>query len=136
MIALEWNTSMLVDVLERFQSEDGGNQSIAFRMALKDQVKRHFPTAIYHDTFEARYGRPAPELSDCRQSASDQPTAEALGYAEVLALKQMDRMEIYGGFATHETIHPLQSVGGYWSAVLDRLMPDVLSDADCSPCCL
>src|SRR5262249_46785848 len=56
----------------------------------------------------------------------DQPTAEALGYAGLLAFKQMDRMEIMGGFATHDRFLHLHRLASYWSAVLDRLQPDVL----------
>src|SRR5262249_11513442 len=81
---------------------------------------------IYHDTFDARYGRPAPELSDMPPCVLDATSADALGYAQVLALKQMDRMEIMGGFAIEDRFIHFHRLAGYWSAVLNQLQPDVL----------
>ena len=61
-----------------------------------------------------------------RRSIIDQPMAEALSFAEVMALKQMDRVEMMGKFATHDQFIHFHRLVGYWSALLDRLLPDVL----------
>ena len=56
----------------------------------------------------------------------DQPLAQALGFAQVIALKQMDRMDASGGFALHDRITHFHRLAGYWSAVFDLLRPDLL----------
>lgn len=56
----------------------------------------------------------------------DQPMAEALGYHQLMALRQMDRLELLGGFSLRERLFHFHRLVGYWSAVLDRLQPDVL----------
>ena len=104
VIALEWNLPMLVEVLVELSKGYDWQPVYCVSEGTRDLVKRHFPEAIYHDTVDARFGRPAPELSDLAPAIIDQPTAEALGYAQVIALKQMDRMELAGSFALHDRI--------------------------------
>ena len=90
-------------------------------------MKQHFPSIIYQETNDARFGQPAAEFADIGASGIiDQPTAEALGYVEVMALRQMDRLELLGGFPLRERILHFHRLVAYWSAVFDRLRPDVL----------
>jgi Capsule polysaccharide biosynthesis protein len=124
-IVLEWHEPMLIEVLAELKAH-GWQTLYCVSYQLEDHVRRHFPEAVYHDTFDARYGRPPGALADLPWSGIDQATAEALGYAQVIALKQMDRMEIMGGFATHDRFIHFHRLASYWSAVFDRLRPDVL----------
>jgi hypothetical protein len=127
MIALEWNLPMLIEVLVELSQRYRWRPVYCVSEGTRELLKRHFPTAIHHDTVDARAGRPAPEFADIAAHAIiDQPTAEALGYAEVMALKQMDRMELLGGFTLHDRFLHFHRLVAYWSAVFDRLQPDVL----------
>src|SRR5438477_488501 len=83
------NVSLLIDVLVALSADHGWEPVYCVSYGLQDKFKRHFPSGIYHDTHDARYGRPAPDLAGMPLSVLDQPAAEALGYAQVLALKQM-----------------------------------------------
>ena len=56
----------------------------------------------------------------------DQPTAETLGYAQVTAFKQMDRLAIMDSFLMHERFVHFHRLVSYWSQVLYRLQPDLL----------
>ena len=126
VIALEWNTTMLIDILVELSARYDWQPIYCVSTGTQDYLKERFPFAIYHDTYDARYDRPPPELADMLRATIDQPTAEALCFAEVMALKQMDRMEMMGGFATHDRFIHFHRLAGYWSALLDRLRPDVL----------
>jgi len=117
---------MLVEVLVELSKTYGWEPVYCVSHRLREQIKRYFPSAIYHETGDARYGRFAPELAKMLPIIIDQPTAEALAYAEVMALKQMDRMELFGGFPTHDRIIHFNRLVGYWFAVFERLQPDVL----------
>jgi Capsule polysaccharide biosynthesis protein len=126
VIAFEWNIPMLIEVLAELSSQHGWQTLYCVSKRTEALVKRHFPSAIYHDTHDARYGRPAPELADLPWTSLDQPGAEALGYAQVTALKQMDRLALMDGFSMHERMLHFHRLIAYWSQVLDRLQPDVL----------
>src|SRR5262245_19030743 len=125
-MALEWNSWSLVEVLVELAEKHGWDPVYCVSYGNEDAFKRRFPAAIYHDTFHARYGRPPAELADLRRNLVDQRTAEALGYATTLALKQMDRMEFMGGFSLRDRFIHFHRLAGYWAAVLDRFQPDVL----------
>src|SRR5262249_20780634 len=99
VIALEWNVSMLIDVLVELSVGHNWEPIYCVSLGTREQLKRRFPSAIYQDTYDARFGRAPPELADMRPVVIDQPTAEVLGYAQVTALKQMERMNILGDFA-------------------------------------
>jgi len=126
VVALEWNSPMLIEVLVELSKRYGWQPVYCVSEGTRELLKRRFPGAVYHDTVDARFGRPAPELADIPLAVLDQPAAEALGYAEIITLKQMDRMELLGGFALHDRITHFHRLAGYWSAVFDRLRPDVL----------
>jgi hypothetical protein len=126
VLALEWNLPMLVDVLVELSSRYGWEIVYCVSEGTETQFRRHFPNAVYHDTVDARYGRPPQELRDMPPGSLDQPTFEALGAIQLLALKQMYRQELLGGFALHDRMILLNRLAGYWSAVLDRFQPDVL----------
>lgn len=126
LIAFEWNTPMLIDVLAELSAQHGWQTAYCVSYGLEQRVKSHFPSAVYHETFDARYGRPPAELANLSPIGIDQPTAEALGYAATIALKQMDRMEIMGGFPTHDRFIHFHRLASYWTAVFDRLQPDLL----------
>src|SRR5438105_15697997 len=80
-IVLEFNIPMLIDVLVDLSQNSGWNPVYVVSNYTKDRVKHHFPSAIYQDTIDARYGRAAADLADMTASAvMDQATAEALGY--------------------------------------------------------
>jgi Capsule polysaccharide biosynthesis protein len=126
-IVLECTTPMLIDVVVELSQHYGWNPVYITSNYTQDLVKRHLPSAVYQETVDARYGRPVPELADITSAGIiDQPTSEALGYAEVMALKQMDRMELLGGFSLRERFLHFHRLVNYWSAVFDRLRPDVL----------
>jgi hypothetical protein len=126
-IACELNDQMLIDVLVRLAAHHNWNPIYCVSSYQHDLLKEHFPSIIYHETNDARYGRPAQEFADLGAPAIiDQPVAEALGYVQVNALKQMDRMELLGGFTLRERIHLFHRLVTYWTAVFDRLKPDVL----------
>jgi hypothetical protein len=124
--ALEWHDPMMINVLVQLSKRYGWEVQYCTSFQTGDLFRQHFPSAIYHESYDARYGRPPPELAALPWSGIDQPTAEALGYATVLALKQMSRMEIMGGFATHDRFVHFHRLASYWSAVFDRLQPDVV----------
>jgi hypothetical protein len=118
---------MLIDVLVSLAAHHNWNPVYCVSSYKRDLLKEHFPSIIYHETNDARYGRPAPELAHLGAPAIlDQPAAEALGYVQVNALKQMDRMELLGGFTLRERVHLFHRLVSYWTAVFDRLKPDVL----------
>jgi hypothetical protein len=126
VVALEWNLPMLIDVLVELSKRYGWELVYCVSEGTETQFKRHFPSAIYHDTVDARFGRPPPELRDMPVGTIDQPTFEALGSMQLLALKQMNRQELLGGFALHDRIILFNRLTGYWSAVFDKFQPDVL----------
>ena len=126
-IVFEYCVPMLIDVVVRLSQQYGWVPVYFISNASRDLVKKHFPSAIYQETNDARFGRPAPELPDIGATAVlDQPMAEALAYAEVNALKQMDRMELLCGFSIRERFLHFHRLVNYWNAVFDRLKPDVL----------
>lgn len=125
-IALEWNTPALVEVLAALSTDYGWEPVYCVGARQQGRLSQIFPAAIYHETHDARYARPPQNLADLQPAALDQPTAEAIGYAQVMALKQMDRMELLGGFALHDRILHFHRLAGYWTAVLDHFAPDVL----------
>ena len=126
VMAIEWNVPMLVRVLVELRDRHGWHTVYCVSEGTHELVRRHFPQAIWHDTVDARFGRPARELADMRLAVLDQPTAEALGYVQVLALRQMDRLELAGTFALRDRMKLFHRLFGYWSAVLDRLSPHVI----------
>lgn len=118
---------MLIEMLGVLSKQYGWEPVYVVSTSARELVKERFPDAIYQESPDARYCRPVPELPDLKAPAIiDQPLAEAMAYAEVNALKQMDRMELLGGFPLHERIQHFHRVATYWSAVLDRLRPDVI----------
>jgi hypothetical protein len=126
-IAFEFNVPMLVDVLVELTQRHGWDPVYITSNYTRDQVKRHFPSIVYQETNDARFGLPAAEFADFGVPAIiDQPTAEALGYVEVMALRQMDRLELLGAFSLRERMLHFHRLVTYWSAVFDRLKPDVL----------
>ena len=124
---LECTTPLLIEVVHELAQNCRWNPLYLVSNYQRDLVAERFPSAIYQDTVDARYGRPARELSDLPASGViDQPTAEDLGYAQVIALKQMDRMELLGAFPFRDRVLHFHRLVAYWSAVFDRLHPDVL----------
>lgn len=118
---------MLIDVVVSLAEHYNWNPVYCISSSSHDLWKKHFPSIVYQETNDARYGRPAPELPDLKAPAIiDQPEAEALGYIQVNAFRQMDRMELLGGFALRERIHLFNRLVRHWTAVFDRLKPDVL----------
>jgi hypothetical protein len=126
-IVFEFNVPMLVDVLVELSQQYGWKPVYITSNYTRELVKRNFPSIIYQETNDARFGQPAAEFADIgAPGIVDQPTAEALGYVEVMALKQMDRLELLGGFPLRERVLHFHRLVAYWSAVFDRLRPDVL----------
>jgi Capsule polysaccharide biosynthesis protein len=126
-IVFEFNTPMLIETLALLSKQYGWEPAYIVSTSARELVKHHFPAAIYQESPDARYCRPVPELPDIKAPAIiDQPLAETMAYAGVTALKQMDRMELLGGFPLHERIQHFHRVATYWSAVLERLRPDVI----------
>jgi hypothetical protein len=126
VIALEWNSPMFIKVLAELSAQLGWETVYCVSKNTQDLLKQHFPAAVYHDTHEARYGRPAAEFANLPWVSLDQPAAESLGYAQVMAFKQMDRLAIMDGFPLHERSLHFHRLVSYWSQVLDRLQPDLL----------
>lgn len=126
VFSIELNVPMQIKVLAELSAQHGWETIYCVSKDTEHLVKQYFPNAIYHDTHHARYGRPAPGLSDLPWVSLDQPTAEAIGYAEIIALKQTDRLAIMGGFSMDERFRHFHRVFSYWSAVLDRMQPDVV----------
>ena len=94
-IVLEFNVPMLIDVLVELSRQYGWNRVYITSNYTKNLVKQHFPSIVHQVTNDARFGQSAPEFADIgAPGIIDQPTAEALGYAEIMALKQMDRLEL------------------------------------------
>jgi hypothetical protein len=126
VIAFEWNTLMLINVLVALKEKYGWKPIYCVSHNLEAYVKERLPDIIYHDTFDARYGRPAAALAHMRLNVLDEPAAAALSTSQLLALKQMDRMELLGGFAQRDRFIHFHRLAGYWNAVLDELKPDVI----------
>jgi hypothetical protein len=125
-IVFEFNVPMLVDVLVELSQQYGWNPVYITSNYTSEQVKKHFPAIVYQETNDARFGHPAAEFVGASPGVVDQSTAEALGYVEVMALRQMDRLELLGGFSLRERLYHYRRLVAYWSAVFDRLQPDVL----------
>jgi hypothetical protein len=130
VMALEWNVPMLIDVLVELSGKYGWEPVYCVSERTEEQFKRHFPAAIYHDTVDARFGRPPPALRNLAPVIIDQPTHERLAPVQVLALKQMYRQELLGSFALHDRVILFNRLVAYWSAVLDAFQPDVLINAN------
>ena len=81
---------MFIGVLAELSAQHGWETMYCVSKNTQQLVQQHFPAAVYHDTHEARYGRPAPEFASLPWVSLDQPTAEELGYAQVVAFEQMD----------------------------------------------
>jgi hypothetical protein len=126
-LVLEFNIPMQIDVLVELSRQHGWDPVYITSSDTRDLVKRHFPSIVYQETNDARFCVPAPEFADFgTPGIMDQPTAEALGYVEVMALRQMDRLELLGSFPLRERLLHFHRLVAYWSMVLDRLRPDVL----------
>ncbi len=121
---------MLINVLVELSGKYGWDPVYCVSEGTEDQLKHHFPAAVYHDTVDARFGRAAPALRDMAPVIIDQPTHEALAHIQVLALKQMYRQELLGGFALHDRVILFNRLVGYWSAVLAKFQPDVVINAN------
>jgi hypothetical protein len=126
-IVFEFNVPMLIDVLVELKQQYQWEPVYITTNYTRDLVDSHFPSIVYQETNDARFCWPAAEFADFGEIAViDQPTAEALGYVEVMALRQMDRLELLGSFSLRERLLHFHRLVAYWSAVFDRLQPDVL----------
>src|SRR5262245_14084343 len=81
---------------------------------LAGAVERRFPGIIFHDTVDARCGRPPAALADLRAHPFDEAIAQALAYEETLALKMMDRIELEESFSYHERVRLYHRMVSWW----------------------
>jgi len=71
------NLHALIDVQVELSKARGWEPVYCVSVNQQEQLKQLFPSAIYHDTHQTRYARPAPEFADMPSGILDQPTAEA-----------------------------------------------------------
>ena len=89
-------------------------------------VESRFPGIIFHDTVDARLGRPPAALADLVPRPFDEAMAEALSYEQALALKMMDRIELEESFRYHDRVRLFHRLTAWWSALLDHIKPDIM----------
>lgn len=128
MLALEWNLPFHVEMATRLAERHGwefvywvGDGPVFGRL-----VESRFPGIVFHDTVDARLGRPPACLADLVPRPFDETMAEALSYEQALALKMMDRIELEESFGYHERVRLFHRLAAWWSALLDRIDPDVM----------
>jgi len=61
-IVFEFNVPMLIDVLVELSRQYGWNPVYITSNYTKDLVKQYFPSIIYQETNDARFGQPAAEF--------------------------------------------------------------------------
>src|SRR5262245_41893830 len=96
VLTLEWNLPFHIDVAA-WLAERHGWQFVYWvgdGAAFGAKVQERFPGIIFHDTVDARYGRPPAALADLQPRPFDEAMAKLLAYEETLVLKMMDRIEL------------------------------------------
>ncbi|MCC6642343.1 MAG: hypothetical protein IT386_14380, partial [Deltaproteobacteria bacterium] len=127
VLALEWNLPFHVDVAVLVAERHGWDfvYWVGDGPAFGRLVEARFPGIVFHDTVDARLGRPPAVLADLVPRPFDEAMAEALAYEQTLALKMMDRIELEESFSYHDRVRLFHRLAAWWSALLDRFEPDV-----------
>jgi hypothetical protein len=94
--------------------------------AVRSEVRKLFPEAIFHLNTEAVLGRRPPELAGLAPRPMDLSDWESMSTVESLTLKMMDRLDPEGSFNYFERINHFHHLTAYWSAVVEKLRPDVI----------
>jgi len=125
---LEWNLGFHLDLAAHLREAHGWDfvYWVGDGPVFGRAVEERFPGIVFHDTVDARFGRPPRALADLAPRSLDEGLAHALAYHETLAVKMMDRIDAEESFDYHERARLYQRLVGWWSAVLDRIDPDVL----------
>jgi Capsule polysaccharide biosynthesis protein len=128
VLALEWNLPFHIDMAARLAERHGWDfvYWVGDGPVFGRAVEARFPGIIFHDTVDARFGRPPPALADLVPLPFDEELAQALAYEQTLALKMMDRIELEDSFSYHDRVRLFHRMVAWWSALLDRVEPDVM----------
>lgn len=125
---LEWNLGFHLELAAHLHEAHGWDfvYWVGDGPVFGRAVEERFPGIVFHDTVDARFGRPPRALADLVPRVFDEGLAHALAYHETLALKMMDRIDVQESFGYHERARLYQRLVGWWVALLDRIDPDVL----------
>jgi RimJ/RimL family protein N-acetyltransferase len=128
VIALEWNLPFHIDMAARLAERHGWSfvYWVGDGPAFGQAVQAQFPGIIFHDTVDARFGRPPAALADLVPRLFDEELAQALAYEQTVALKMMDRIELEESFSYHERVRLFHRMVGWWSALLDHINTDIM----------
>src|SRR5207244_2261865 len=85
-----------------------------------------FPKVVFHDNYDAARGIPAGVYADLALPALDEEVLREFAYVESIALRMMDRMEPDETFTFWQRIRLYHRHLRYWTALLDRVRPDVV----------
>jgi hypothetical protein len=128
VLVLEWNLPFHIDVARRLAECHGWDfvYWVGDGATFGVKVRECFPDIIFHDTVDARYGRPPPELPDLQPHPFDEPMARNLAYEQTLILKMMDRIELEESFGFRERVRLFHHLATWWAALLDHIKPDIM----------
>lgn len=128
ILALEWNLPFHVDMAALLAERHGWDfvYWVGDGPSFGRLVESRFPGIIFHDTVDARLGRPPAALADLVPRPFDEAMAEALSYEETLTLKMMDRIELEESFSYHDRVRLFHRLAAWWSALLAHIEPDVM----------
>jgi hypothetical protein len=128
VMALEWNLPFHID-MAGYLTEWYGWEFVYWvgdGSAFGQALQARFPDIVFHDTVDARFGRPQAALAHLVPQPFDEELAQALAYEQTLALKMMDRIELEESFSYHERVRLFHRMVAWWSALLDYIKPDVM----------
>ncbi len=127
VLVLEWNLPFHVGMAALLAERHGWNfvYWVGDGPTFGRLVESRFPGIIFHDTVDARLGRPPAGLANLVPRPFDEAMAEALGYEQTLTLKMMDRIELEESFSYHDRVRLFHRLAAWWSAVLDHIEPDI-----------
>lgn len=96
------------------------------RSSVAEMVAEEFPRAVFHDHHEAIWAKPGPSCPEFESQPLAPSLLMQLSECESIALRMMDRID-YADLLGHEERRQLYLRHvRYWSAVLDKLQPDIL----------
>jgi RimJ/RimL family protein N-acetyltransferase len=128
VMALEWNLPFHIDVASRLAERYRWNfvYWVGDGETFGSKVRERFPDIVFHDTVDARYGRPPKALVDLQPRPFDEKMARMLAYEKALVLKMMDRIELEESFGFRDRVRLFHHLASWWEALLDYIKPDVM----------
>jgi RimJ/RimL family protein N-acetyltransferase len=128
VLALEWNLPFHVDVATYLAERHSWKfvYWVGDEGAIGARVRERFPEIIFHETVDARYGRPPMALAALEPQPFDERMARILAYEHNLVLKMMDRFDLEESFGFAERTRLFHRLVAWWEAALDFIKPEIM----------